>query len=158
MERGLEARYQRALSQPLLIVSTAPSFYVVKGSKGDHYNVLIEDDGIHCSCPDALRESPPLCKHRILVLLNVYKFKWEDVLDLARLLEGEFYDTLKDLVPIDVTTIDPRETDSCAICLEDMCAPALHCKAKCGTMYHQACITSWLSTAPSCPLCRSAWV
>ena len=47
----------------------------------------------------------------------------------------------------------PADGSLCAICLLSMHEDA--CALKCAHAYHTECIVRWLSTAPTCPVCRS---
>jgi len=165
-EVKLRERFERARYEDISIVSSAPEFYIVKGSSGSHYNVHV-DDGLYCSCPDAQAgqyRGMPLCKHRILVLTRVYGMDWDEVLELA----NELFASHKWSSPrpkAKVQTVDPRETDSCVICLEDLNyktpsqeKKTVYCKAECGTRFHAKCIKSWLQRQTKCPMCRALWV
>jgi E3 ubiquitin-protein ligase ATL6/9/15/31/42/55 len=50
--------------------------------------------------------------------------------------------------------------DSCTICLEPMqgCAQLLRMPCSLAHTYHRACLTRWLQTSSSCPLCRERLV
>jgi len=154
----LEERFARAQSQDIKILSSAPDFFVVKGSIGDPYNVWLEDKGLFCTCKDAemaSRHKIPLCKHRMLVLIPGFHMDWPSIVDLAQ----KMFDPLN--APPGVTYVDPRETDSCVICLDDLDSESTknpYCKAQCGTGFHEVCIKGWLAKHSTCPLCRSRWV
>jgi len=171
----LRERYDRAKSQDIQILSSAPDFFVVKGSTGDHYNVWLEDNGVFCTCKDAemaSRHKIPLCKHRMLVLIHGFYMDWDDICHLAeQMFSGSKFDPLR--APPGVTCVDPRETDSCVICLEDLntgqaskkvanltLTKGFHpfCKAQCGTAFHEPCIKGWLAKHSTCPMCRSRWI
>jgi len=159
----IRERYERAKSQDIQILSSAPDFFVVKGSTGDTYNVWLEDNGIFCTCKDAemaSRHKIPLCKHRMLVLIHGFYMDWDDICHLAeQMFSGSKFDPLH--APPGVTYVDPRETDSCVICLETLetsKTKELYCKAQCGTKFHEACIKGWLVNHSTCPLCRTRWV
>ncbi|CAK7337495.1 unnamed protein product [Dovyalis caffra] len=42
----------------------------------------------------------------------------------------------------------------CAVCMEGFRSGIGGKKVPCGHVYHEACISSWLSHCNSCPLCR----
>ncbi len=160
---ALYARYQRAKTQRIEIISSAHEFFVVRGSSGIVYNVWI-DGGFYCSCPDAEsahRRGVPLCKHRILVLIHTYGLGWEEIESLAEDLwdTGTFDSTLK---VKSVKKVDPRETDDCVICLgplsQQITRSTVYCKAQCGTIFHKECLDSWLGHSNQCPTCRTPWL
>lgn len=165
-ESKLRERYSRASSEGISIISSAPDFFVVKGTRGSHYNVYV-DDGISCTCPDAQAgefRGMPLCKHRILVLIHVYQMDWDEILYLARELftSKKWTSVRKDPK---VETVDPRETDDCVICLEPLAyktraqeKKTVFCKAQCGTRFHVECMDGWLKRQTKCPMCRCKWV
>lgn len=176
-ESKLRERFDRSSSESLDILSSAPGFFVVKGSRGTHYNVFV-DDGVHCTCPDAEAgpaRGMPLCKHRILVLTRVYGMDWEEVVALARELFARGF-SARELREPTVTVVNPRDTEACAICLEPFESGAtgetgttgtttrtpgttttVHCKTQCGTLFHAACMRTWLRMQTKCPMCRAAW-
>lgn len=45
------------------------------------------------------------------------------------------------------------EPVECAICLSEIGAKC-HLKLRCGHEFHRKCARSWLTTSPTCPLCR----
>ncbi|XP_022965415.1 E3 ubiquitin-protein ligase RNF181-like [Cucurbita maxima] len=44
--------------------------------------------------------------------------------------------------------------DVCAVCMEEFRADEGGKQIPCGHVYHQSCISSWLSVGDCCPLCR----
>ncbi|XP_011650093.1 E3 ubiquitin-protein ligase RNF115 [Cucumis sativus] len=44
--------------------------------------------------------------------------------------------------------------DVCAVCMEDFLPDEGGKQIPCGHVYHQSCLSSWLSIRDSCPLCR----
>ncbi|KAL4589590.1 hypothetical protein LXL04_002498 [Taraxacum kok-saghyz] len=44
--------------------------------------------------------------------------------------------------------------DVCSVCMESFNSSSSCKEALCGHVYHDACITKWLSFYNSCPLCR----
>ena len=82
----------------------------------------------------------------MLVLIHGFYMNWDDICHLAeQMFAGEKFDPLH--APPGVTYVDPRETDSCVICLEDLDPKLkeLYCKAQCGTKFHEPCIKGWLA-------------
>ncbi|KAK3210632.1 hypothetical protein Dsin_015338 [Dipteronia sinensis] len=43
----------------------------------------------------------------------------------------------------------------CIVCLEDFQSEFRGKQVPCGHLYHESCISKWLSFSNSCPLCRS---
>lgn len=118
----LRERYDRARTENIKILSSAPDFFVVKGSTGTPYNVWLETKGLFCTCKDAENarwHKIPLCKHRMLVLIHGFFMGWDEIRLMAnQMFRGESFAPLK--APPGVTYVDPRETDSCVICLEEL--------------------------------------
>ncbi|KAA0061530.1 RING-H2 finger protein ATL5-like [Cucumis melo var. makuwa] len=44
--------------------------------------------------------------------------------------------------------------DVCAVCLDDFRPDEAGKQIPCGHVYHESCISSWLTVADCCPLCR----
>ena len=42
----------------------------------------------------------------------------------------------------------------CVICLEEINSSAAHMLEECHHVFHQRCITHWLTIKPACPICR----
>ena len=47
-----------------------------------------------------------------------------------------------------------EENDVCAICLDDSDRQNVVSLVECKHAFHEACLLSWLTKNPSCPLCR----
>jgi len=60
-------------------------------------------------------------------------------------------DTLK---TIDITQNHVDNKEECAICKEEFCISESVKQLPCGHNYHDTCISPWLETRNSCPVCR----
>lgn len=53
-----------------------------------------------------------------------------------------------------MTTSTVADVDSCAVCMDRFRSGESGERIPCGHVYHEGCITVWLSVSDSCPLCR----
>jgi hypothetical protein len=58
----------------------------------------------------------------------------------------------------DYSSMDPKESDVCVICMEayKSTEKCINLKCACVHTYHQACIDTWLGINRSCPTCKEA--
>lgn len=83
----------------------------------------------------------------------------ESMFDLDTVLTGadDFYYNENVVAPPPVVVADLPTVaveDVCAVCMEDFLPNEGGKQIACGHVYHQSCISSWLSVGDSCPLCR----
>lgn len=83
----------------------------------------------------------------------------ESMFDLDTVLSGadDFYYLHTAVAPPPVVVADlptVATDDACAVCMEDFLPDEGGKQIPCGHVYHQSCISSWLSVGDSCPLCR----
>ncbi|XP_038877426.1 E3 ubiquitin-protein ligase RNF126-like [Benincasa hispida] len=83
----------------------------------------------------------------------------ESMFDLDTVLTGadDFYYNKTVVAPPPVVVADLPTVagkDVCAVCIEDFLPDESGKQIPCGHVYHQSCLSSWLSVGDSCPLCR----
>lgn len=83
----------------------------------------------------------------------------ESMFDLDTVLTGAvdfYYDKTVTPPPSVVVTDLPTVAadDVCAVCMEDFRPDEGGKMIPCGHVYHQTCLSSWLSVGDFCPLCR----
>ena len=155
--------------------------YVVMGSTGNVYNVIIKNIP-ECSCPDYTTRHRR-CKHIYFILLRVMKIDDEDQdeysnNELVEMFKNiphitnnlliddktkQKYDALKNNNKLETNSQDitKKSTDDlCPICLDDLenGDELDHCKFSCGKSIHKVCYSMWTKKkAPNCIFCGANW-
>jgi hypothetical protein len=171
-------RKQRAFSQKLFLIETCSSTkYVVMGSTGNVYDVLISRVPL-CTCPDNT-VNKRRCKHIYFILCKVMKFNDpdkdvfsdEDIeLMLSNIRQAtelpyvdggikHAYEKLKNTKNTNKKIV-AKDDDICPICLDD-----LHngdefdfCEYGCGKCVHKVCFNMWCTRNDSvCLICKKPW-
>jgi hypothetical protein len=172
---GRDERKGRALKQRMYLLSASCNSvenwrFEIEGFSGTHYNVTFERSGMKCNCP-FVKTRHRTCKHMFFVIGRICKLQL-DRLDTDRyqinIFEKypELHETLKDIlykrtksetesesqpVPIEQNRI---EMDDCVICFESMNDGSLKDCGTCKNNFHLECVSRWLKSKSSCPLCR----
>ncbi|KAF9680535.1 hypothetical protein SADUNF_Sadunf06G0131500 [Salix dunnii] len=82
--------------------------------------------------------------------LIITGFDLDEALTLPGNLSQQITDSNSTIVADMPTALAPVDA-VCAVCMEGFQSGK---KVPCGHVYHEACISSWLSYCHSCPLCR----
>ena len=183
------ARKQRGATQNIFLIETiideteSERKYVVMGSTGNVYNVIIKNSP-ECSCPDYMTRMKR-CKHIYFVLIRVMRSTNEDqpqysnddlqvmfnnipqvmnnliVDDLIK----NTYEKLKQsnkLGKKEITTVSQKDTsDLCPVCLDDLDNgdELDYCKFSCGKPIHKICYGMWTKKHPvNCIFCKKSWL
>ena len=173
--RSIKERLDRALKQRMYLISARMIkendwAFVVEGSTGLHYDVLINKK-LSCTCKDFLTRSL-ICKHIYFIIARVLKNS--DLINLVgqepnicifslklnlnenfnKILNPRFNKTAVNDIKIE----DIK--DVCSICYEnyselDKIVKCVYCK----NYFHDDCMKVWLKQAIkcTCPLCRELW-
>ena len=157
--------------------------YIVMGSTGNVYNVIINNKPI-CTCPDyATRKNR--CKHIYFILLRIMRTENEDQTEYSNVDLLNMYSNIPQI--INNFIIDPiikikynniknsdnnnnnnnnnkiilKPTDDiCPICLDDLenGSELDFCKNSCGKSLHKDCFMMWIkSKGATCIFCRANW-
>lgn len=174
----------RCMTQKIYLIETLPILnenersYVIMGSTGNVYNVMIKNEPI-CNCPDFLTRHNR-CKHIYFVLIRIMNVHDEDKIiytnnDLIEMFSN-IPNITKNLI-VDQNTknmynnlkstnqnnkINKKNTDDvCPICLDDLenGEELDYCKYSCGKQVHKLCFKMWSThKEPLCVFCRKNWV
>ncbi|XP_047331630.1 RING-H2 finger protein ATL66-like [Impatiens glandulifera] len=103
--------------------------------------------------------------------INISTFSFDDCFDLDMALTMPELNSDEDDGVAENSRADEEERDllvsemamvcdpvgECAVCMEGFQTDvgSMAKRTRCGHVYHAHCITKWLSTRQSCPLCRS---
>lgn len=185
------ARKLRGTTQNIFLIETIITGkvyereYVVMGSTGNIYNVLIANTP-SCTCPDHMTRGNR-CKHIYFILLRVMKINEDDedqdeysndellnmfnnIPNITKNLivddhKKECYDKLKHNKQLnkkdDKKEVKQRGTDDlCPICLDDLenGDELDYCKYSCGKAVHKICYGMWTKKkASNCIFCQASW-
>ena len=141
-------RLKRSVNQTnIKLISKDNYGYVVCGSTGSLYTIMVDDSGINCSCIDCKRNKN-YCKHIYFIFLNVYGF----IPELDRVYNVEelktFHDTKRES-----TKKARNELEDCPICFECVSTNYFTCST-CENGFHDDCIKTLLKFSTRCPMCR----
>ena len=183
------ARKQRGATQNIFLIETiidnieTERKYVVMGSTGNVYNVIIKENS-ECSCPDYTTRMKR-CKHIYFILIRVMKSMNEDQDQYSKdELQEMFnnipqvmnnlvvndnikntYDKLKQsdkLLKKEPTSVSQKDTsDLCPVCLDDLDNgdELDYCKFSCGKPIHTICYGMWTKKHPmNCVFCKKPWL
>lgn len=176
----IQQRKDRAVKQRMFLISaeyeeTNQWMFVVEGSTGMNYDVVINKDGMKCSCFDC-KSRNRVCKHIYFIIYRIAQnedlFKKLDAdLSTNMFVDGDALTTsLKSRLESrlqseskkeDNDTKDPPPKtfeDPCCICFDhiEQGDEEEECHT-CKKAFHEACIRVWRRRNPTCPLCRSTW-
>lgn len=154
--------------------------FIVMGSTGNVYDVLVKDDPT-CTCPDyKLRGNR--CKHIFFILLRVMKCTNPDEeifssVDLREMFNnvpsinssivasGEikkvYHDKVSQIPEIELPAMIERKPldDHCPVCLDSLSEGEVdYCKYSCGKPIHKICLKFWSKRKKAtCVYCRKDW-
>lgn len=146
--------------------------YVIMGSTGNVYNVIITNDPT-CTCPDHITRGNR-CKHIYFVLIRIMKVKDPDKKKYTDIDLQDMFSNIPEITNVlcvsqqikekyshsKNNTITIKDDDICPICLEDIQNGEEYdyCKAQCGKCVHKLCFSMWCKINPAiCLTCRSPW-
>lgn len=164
-------RIERALKQTMFLISAQKNEkkwdFVVEGTRGINYDVCFSSKGMTCECPDFEKRGRN-CKHMFFVIgriaqMNLGKFESDQSDFNVFELFPNLIETLEKVLirRLDTTHQDEILTskDDCCVCFESMEKGSLVDCRMCKNLFHDSCMTQWLSNAArnNCPLCRTSW-
>lgn len=174
-----------------LLDHPTPNLFTMVGETSHIYEVRVTNAGTACTCPAAIfsKKKGKRCKHQMYVLQRVLRQPdvsemlgpledaetWlqnlqlsDDVVDEA--LVKRFNEVLEknkngESVPDADKGKRKVDEDVCSICYDDIEADGtdsiVYCDVQCGTPFHQACISRWMTvknkSTATCPYCRTPW-
>ena len=183
------ARKQRGATQNIFLIETLicddnilERKYVVMGSTGNVYNVIIKDIP-ECTCPDYMTRGKR-CKHIYFILIRVMRIINEDQEEYS---EDELYEMFNNIPTVTNNLIVDNKTkntyeklkqsnklkpeikqkeqkstdDLCPVCLDDLDNgdELDYCKFSCGKPIHKICYVMWTKKHPlNCIFCKKSWV
>jgi hypothetical protein len=187
------ARKQRGATQNIFLIETiiddsndnTERKYVVMGSTGNVYNVIIKDVP-ECTCPDYMTRGKR-CKHIYFILIRVMKSTNEDQEEYSKDELHEMFNNIPQVMnnlivdnktkttyeklkqsnklsksKPETTTIDQKNTDDlCPVCLDDLDNgdDLDYCKFSCGKPIHIVCYGMWTKKHPmNCIFCKKSWI
>ena len=183
------ARKQRGATQNIFLIETiiddkeTERKYVVMGSTGNVYNVIIKQNP-ECSCPDYMTRAKR-CKHIYFVLIRVMKSSNEDQVqysnDELQIMFNNIPQVMHNLIVDDMIkntyeklkqsnklgkkepiTVSQKDTsDLCPVCLDDLDNgdELDYCKFSCGKPIHKICYSMWTKKHPvNCIFCKKSWL
>lgn len=160
-------RYQRGITQKIYLLSAVNQGnswqLVVKGASGVNYNINFDMGlrSLDCSCPD-FKIRKKFCKHIYFLIQRVAQYDIPANPGKKSLNFEKISQNLTNRLSKRTSTENPQSNsiisveDDCPICYESMKGePVTQCKITCHNYFHQSCISVWLKTSQTCPLCRS---
>lgn len=144
--------------------------FVVSGSVGVKYRIIIGTRGMSCTCPD-FKLNSSICKHIYFIFGKIMKY---DISTLRGLCENmniyqyfsDFLETLqshlKQKVTRDLNVQNVRNNEYCVICFEEFQftegSSAIYEKCQhCQNIFHKECIVRWRMNKNTCPLCNTTY-
>ena len=174
--KAIRDRIEKALKQRMYLINASMISennwkFIVEGSTGIHYDVLINNK-LSCSCKDFTTRHL-ICKHIYFIIVRVLKNS-----DLIELVNGQGPNICIFSLKLNLNEnfnkiLNPRfknnkETfnvmdimDVCSICYENYVKEDVLVKCGlCNNYFHDECISRWLKSATkcTCPLCREMWI
>lgn len=174
------SRKERGVTQNLFLIEMkSEKEYIVMGSTGNIYTVIIKDIP-SCSCPDFVTRNKR-CKHIYFVLIRVMKTIKEDqsIYSDNELMEmyskipqitnnlfvdkelKSVYEKFKLQLDCGQKEVTIKNTDDvCPICLDDLenGDDLDYCKYSCGKFVHKICYGMWCKkNKATCIFCRADW-
>lgn len=183
----MDARKGRALLERLYLleakrISNHSWSFVVRGSTGKIYDVVLSETKVSCSCFDC-KQRRRICKHIYFIIgriaqnkdllvqmgdnLNVNVFELDPSLSLK--ISNRIWPSENSLPSTtdESNSSDAERDNTCSICYEDVTIEPLggngsqhsktNCKS-CKNVFHTDCIRIWTNRNPTCPMCRTAWI
>lgn len=180
-----------APSRMYLLDHPTPNLFTMVGETSHIYEVRVTKAGTTCTCPAGIfhKKKGKRCKHQMYVLQRVLRQPdasdiqgpledaevWlenlmvtDDVVDEAlvkRFNEAMELNKTGESVPEPEKGKRKIDEDVCSICYDDIEADGrdsiVYCDVQCGTPFHQACISRWMTvknkSEATCPYCRTPW-
>ena len=175
----MDARKGRALIERLYLLEAARRerlkdggwTFIVRGSTGKHYDVVLSANKVSCSCFDC-KQRRRICKHIYFIIGRVAQNKEllvqlgdnlnVNVFALDPLLSEKINNRIngRSHLASAQSTVDAERDTTCSICYESTQSVDTRSSAcsSCKNVFHTECINIWTSRNPTCPLCRKRWL
>ena len=170
----MDARKGRALLERLYLLEAKCIdgwSFVVQGSTGKHYDVVLSANKVSCSCFDC-KQRRRICKHIYFIIGRVAQNKEllvqlgdnlnVNVFALDPLLSEKINNRIngRSHLASAQSAVDVERDTTCSICYESTQSVDTRSSAcsSCKNVFHTECINIWTSRNPTCPLCRKRWL
>jgi hypothetical protein len=171
-------RIRKSLNETMYLISATKNtdrsdwLFIVEGSRGTPYNIVIKESGMSCTCP-FYKTRFNTCKHMFFILGRIAKMDLGHInTDSPKLNAFDIYPDLDNKLNSIMSSrsagiVQDRPTPfrgpdgDCSICYESLetdTGPDSMCML-CHNYFHKSCIKHWLSNSSrkNCPLCRNVW-